>query len=270
MGDAEQAALSPSPSWRPLQPIFPRAPACLPRHRRRFMIPIEPRAAVGRALSEPFMFDRRQFMAASAAACVLAGGVLAAPRAFAQQARDVIPLPELLASPPAKDLWQGAADAPVTMVEYASLTCSHCAHFHSDVYPTLKSKYIDTGKVRFVLRDFPLDPLAAAGALLARCAGDDKREAVVDLLFHNQPKWLVEKPLGPLADLMKQAGFTQESFDACLKNQPLYDAVIGTREQAADKYGVNSTPTFFINGKLQRGALTVGELDKVLEPLLKK
>jgi protein-disulfide isomerase len=213
------------------------------------------------------MSDRRQFLAAAA----LAGLALAAPAvAQEQQSRDVIPLPELLASPPAKDLWMGAADAPVTIVEYASLTCSHCAHFHAETWPVLKSKYIDTGKVRFVLRDFPLDPLAAAGALLARCAGDDKRAAVVDLLFSNQPKWLVQKPLEPLAELMKQAGFSQESFDACLKNQELYDAVIKTREAAGTNYGVNSTPTFFINGKLQRGALTVGELDKVLEPLLKK
>jgi protein-disulfide isomerase len=93
---------------------------------------------------------------------------------------------------------------------------------------------------------------------------------VVDLLFAQQAKWLVDKPLDALRGLLKQAGFTQESFDACLKNQELYDAVIKTREAAGTNYGVNSTPTFFINGKLQRGALTVGELDKVLEPLLKK
>lgn len=214
--------------------------------------------------------DRREFLALAAAAGV--AGATAPGAALAQakpaEAKDAVSVVELMAEPATKDLWIGKPDAPVTIVEYASLTCGHCAHFHEGTWPTLKSKYIDTGKARFVLRDFPLDPLAAAGSMLARCAGDDKRQAVVDLLFANQAKWLVDKPLDPMRDLLKQAGFTQESFDACLKNQTLYDAVIKTREAASEKFGINSTPTFFINGKLQRGAMTVAELEKILDPLL--
>ncbi len=214
------------------------------------------------------MFDRREFLvlATGAAALAMAGPALA--QAKAPQGKDGVSPVELMAEPATKDLWVGKPDAPVTIVEYASLTCSHCAHFHETTWPTLKSKYIDAGKVRFVLREFPLDPVAAAGSMLARCAGDDKRQSVVDLLFSNQSKWLVDKPVDALRDLLKQAGFTQESFDACLKNQQLYDAVIKTREAASEKFGVNSTPTFFINGKTYRGALTVAELDKALEPLL--
>jgi protein-disulfide isomerase len=220
------------------------------------------------------MIDRRDLLAlaAGAAAFACAGPALAQtaakPAAPAPAAKDAVSIMELMAEPPAKDLWIGKADAPVTVVEYASLTCGHCAHFHESTWPTLKSKYVETGKVRYVLRDFPLDPVAAAGSMLARCAGDDKRASVVDLLFSNQQKWLVNKPVDALRDLLKQAGFTQESFDACLKNQELYDAVIKTREAASEKFGINSTPSFFINGKLHRGALTVAELEKILDPLL--
>jgi protein-disulfide isomerase len=213
------------------------------------------------------MFDRRDVLALAAAGLAFA----ATGPAFAQSAPpagETVPLPKLMAEPATKDLWEGKADAPVTIVEYASLTCGHCAHFHNDVYPALKSKYIDAGKVRYVLRDFPLDPLAAAGAMLARCAGDDKRDAVVDLLFAQQAKWLVDKPLDALRGLLKQAGFTQESFDACLKNQTLYDAVLKARETAGKDFGINSTPTFFINGKTYRGAMTVAELETILTPLL--
>lgn len=214
------------------------------------------------------MIDRREFLVFAAAAGLAATGPALAQAQKAPPEKDAVSLVELMAEPATKDLWLGKPDAPVTIVEYASLTCGHCAHFHETTWPTLKSKYVDTGKARYVLRDFPLDPVAAAGSMLARCAGDDKRASVVDLLFSNQTKWLVNKPVDALRDLLKQAGFTQESFDACLKNQELYDAVIKTREAASEKFGINSTPSFFINGKLHRGALTVAELEKILAPLL--
>lgn len=209
--------------------------------------------------------DRRQILAVAAAGVVLASplGRLAA---FAQAEPSKT---DLMAEGPLKDLWIGKADAPVTIIEYASMTCGHCATFHAATWPTLKSKYIDQGKVRFVLREFPLDPLALAAFMLARCAGDDKREGVVELLFARQRDWLVEKPVAALAGVVKEAGFTQESFESCLKNQQLYDAVSQTRDRASQTFGVNSTPTFFINGKRQTGAITVDELDKLLEPLLK-
>jgi protein-disulfide isomerase len=149
------------------------------------------------------------------------------------------------------------------------MTCSHCATFHEKTWPALKQKWIDTGKVRFILREFPLDPLATAGFMLARCAGNDKYYAIVDLLFSQQKNWAFSnKPVEALLSLVKQAGFSQESFEACLKNQQIYDAVNAVRDRAAQKLGVSSTPTFFINGQVQRGAMTVEEFDKILTPLV--
>lgn len=177
--------------------------------------------------------------------------------------------PEDLAAPgPLGDVALGPADAKVTVIEYASMTCSHCAHFHEITWPKLKAKYVDTGKLRFILREFPLDPLAVAGFMLARCAGDDKYYPITDLLFDKQQQWaFVDKPLDALSQLMKQAGFTQENFESCLKNQKIYDGVIAERGRG-EKLGVSSTPTFFVNGKLQRGALSIEDFDTILAPLV--
>jgi protein-disulfide isomerase len=165
---------------------------------------------------------------------------------------------------------QGSASAPVTIVEYASMTCTHCAAFHEETWPKLKAKYVDTGKVKFILREFPLDPLATAGFMLARCAGADKRNAIVDLLYTQQKNWaFVDKPIDALAALVKQAGISQADFETCLKNQGLYDQVNQTREGAAQKFKVNATPTFFVNGREMTGELPIEDFDKVLEPLLK-
>ena len=121
---------------------------------------------------------------------------------------------QLMAPGPLPDLVQGSASAPVTIVEYASMTCTHCAAFHEETWPTLKAKYVDSGKVKFILREFPLDPLATAGFMLARCAGPDKRNAIVDLLYTQQKNWaFVDKPLDALAGLVKQAGISQSDFE---------------------------------------------------------
>ena len=176
---------------------------------------------------------------------------------------------ELGVQGPLGDVVLGSPDAKATVIEYASLTCSHCASFHEKTWPEFKAKYIDTGKVRFVLREFPFDPLATAGFMLARCLGNDKYYPVVDLLFSTQKTWAFsDKPIDTLAGLMKQAGYSQESFEACLKNQKIYDAVNEVRERAAKNFGVNSTPTFFINGQKHGGALGIEELDKLLAPLV--
>jgi protein-disulfide isomerase len=175
---------------------------------------------------------------------------------------------ELMVAGPLGERSLGKADAPVTIIEYASMTCSHCATFHNTVYPTLKSKYIDTGKVRFILREFPLDPLAAGAFMLARCAGEDKYFPMVDALFRAQKTWAAAPdPVAALLTIAKQAGFTQQTFEQCLTNQQVLDGVEWVRQRAAEKFGVNSTPTFFINGKIQRGAPTVEELDKLLASL---
>jgi protein-disulfide isomerase len=180
-----------------------------------------------------------------------------------------VSMSELMTPGPLGDQIQGAADAPVTIIEYASMTCPHCAHFHETTFPELKRKYIDTGKVRFIFREFPLDPLAAAGSMLARCAGNEKYFPMVESLFSQQKDWVTQKPLQPMMTIAKQAGFTQESFDKCLANQQMLDGIEASRTRASQKFNVNSTPTFFINGKIYRGALTVEELDKQLAPYLK-
>jgi protein-disulfide isomerase len=197
--------------------------------------------------------------------CVLGGPPA---RVIAQGAG--VALGELMAGEALPDVPLGTNKAPVTIVEYASMTCVHCAGFYATTFPELKSKYIDTGKVRFILREFPLDPLATAGFMLARCAGDDKRNAIVDLLFAQQKNWaFTNKPLEALAALLKQTGMSQNSFDACLKNQDLYDKIAKMHDRAAEKFGVTATPTFFINGKKERGEITPDALGKLLNPLLK-
>lgn len=204
------------------------------------------------------MTNRRQLLTATAG--LAAAAMLGAPAAHAQA--------DLSTPGPLGDVWLGPADAKVTIIEYASLTCGHCATFHKDTWPALKAKYIDTGKVRFTLREFPLDPLATAGFMLARCNGNDKYVAMTDLLFAQQKVWaFTDKPVDALSTMVKQAGFTQDSFEACLKRQDIYDAVTVVKDRGA-KAGVDSTPTFFINGQKRSGALSMAEFDKILEPLL--
>jgi protein-disulfide isomerase len=171
---------------------------------------------------------------------------------------------DLMVAGPLGEKAQGKADAPVTIIEYASMTCPHCAHFAVNVYPVLKSRYIDTGQVRYILREFPLDPLATAGFMLARCAGDDKYFTVVDLLFRKQQDWVVQRPLAPLLGIAEQEGFSKESFDACLANQQVLDGIEWVRQRAATRFGVDSTPTFFINGEIHRGDMTLAELEQAL------
>jgi protein-disulfide isomerase len=186
-------------------------------------------------------------------------------------AADANPSPEDLAQAgPAGDVMIGSDKAPVTVIEYASMTCPHCAHFEETTLPELKKRYIDTGKVRYVMREFPLDALAAAGFMLARCAGPDKYETVVETLFAKQADWAVQKPIEPLKAIAKQFGFTEESFDKCLANQQVLDDIQAVRDHAVNKLGVNSTPTFFINGKRFVGDLSIEVMAKEIDPYLKE
>jgi protein-disulfide isomerase len=205
------------------------------------------------------VLTRRHLLAAAGAL------VVAATPAFADKAGSgSVSVEELMAPNALPDIVEGDAKAPVTIVEYASMTCSHCAAFHHEVYPALKKNYIDTGKVKFILREFPLDPLATAAFMLARETGD-KRDAVVDLLFSQQKNWaFVDKPLDGLANILKQAGIGQEKFEAVLKDQDLYKKVTDVRARANEKFGVNSTPTFFINGEKYQGEITVADFDKII------
>ena len=171
---------------------------------------------------------------------------------------------------PDGDVILGSAKAPVTVIEYASMTCPHCAHFSETTFPELRKRYIDTGKVRFIFREFPLDALAAAGFMLARCAGKDKFMPIVETLFAKQADWIVKEPVPALQGIAKQFGFTEDSFKECLANQKLLDGIQAVRDHAVEKLGVNSTPTFFINGKKMVGALTIEQMAKEIDPYLKE
>ena len=213
---------------------------------------------------------RRDFCEGSAAIALAAsiGTVLQASPALAQKVADA----ELLKPNPLGEMVLGNAGAPVTIIEYASMTCSHCANFAKKTYPELKKRYIDTGKVRYILREFPLDPLAAAGFMLARCAAKDdanKYYALIDTLFHQQNTWVVQKPLPPLQAIGRQAGLSEKDFNACLANQSMLDKIESVRKNATDKLGVNSTPTFFINGEKVTGDVSLEEIEKKMEPYLK-
>lgn len=181
-------------------------------------------------------------------------------------------LSTLMEPGPLGDVWLGPKDAKVTIIEYASMTCSHCATFHRQTWPTLKERYIDTGKVRFTLREFPLDPLATAAFMLARCDGDAKYFPITDLLFDQQQAWAyVQKPQSPvdaLEQMLRQAGYSKEKFEACLKDQKIYNAVNAVKQRGLDVYKIDSTPTFFINGERYKGEMSIEGMEKIIKPIL--
>ena len=157
----------------------------------------------------------------------------------------------LMEEGPLEDIVMGDPGAPNVIVEYASMTCPHCANFYTKVFPDVKEKYIDTGKARFVFREFPLDGLAVAASMLARCAGDDRFYPMLDALFETQETWAVPGEDGKekLLLIAKQAGFSKDSFDKCLADKELFDKIVEVRKKAHEEYGVDSTPSFFVNGK---------------------
>jgi protein-disulfide isomerase len=175
-------------------------------------------------------------------------------------------LAELMAPGPLPDLSLGKEDAPDTIVEYASMTCPHCAQFHKTVLPELKTKYIDTGQARLILREFPLDQLAAQASMLARCAGPDRYYPMVGALFDTQETWAVAGTEGTdkLLQIAKQAGFSKEKFDQCIGDKALFEKIVEIRERGHETFGVDSTPTFFINGKRLTGEQTVAGFEAML------
>jgi protein-disulfide isomerase len=163
----------------------------------------------------------------------------------------------------------GKEDAPVTIVEYMSMTCPHCAHFATTTFGEIKKKYIDTGKVYFIIREFPFDPRAAAAFMLARCAPEQQYFPFVSMLFKQQQSWATAQDArAALLQMSKMAGFSQESFEACLTNQKLLDDVNATMQRGATEFGVNSTPTFIINGKKYSGDMSVETMSALIDKLL--
>ncbi len=174
------------------------------------------------------------------------------------------------------EMTRGSADATVTVIEYASVTCPHCAAFHESVYPEIKEKYIDTGKVRFVFREFPTAPanLSIAGSMLARCAADnggmDAYFLVLDTLFKTQRTWIYgEKPREELIKIAAQAGMSEDDLDACITRQELLDFLTENVKIGRDKYDVRSTPSFVVNGTLRHFS-TFEDMSAALDEAIEK
>lgn len=198
---------------------------------------------------------------------VAAGGIGLLPPALAQGAS--FPLSKLLEKGALPDIWEGDAKAPVTIIEYASMTCSHCASFHAGTYKALKKDYIETGKVRMTVRELPFDPLAMAAFMLARCEGPAKRNAMMDHLFATQRTWAFsKKPLEALIKVTRQAGMSQEAFEKCLKDRTLYENISKIRDHGTKNFKITSTPTFFINGMKTSGDQTIEAFAKIIDPLV--
>jgi protein-disulfide isomerase len=205
---------------------------------------------------------------AGAATPAAAAPAPAAPSVAAPAPSGKVDMAKLLEEGSLPEMTLGEADAPVTIVEYASMTCSHCASFHTDTLPTIKEKYIDTGKARLIFREFPFDPRAEAGFMLARCS-DDKYFAMVDVLFKQQRNWAAaDNAREALLQIARLGGFSQESFEACLTDQALLDNVRAVRLRGANDFGIDATPTFFINGNKYSGALKVDEMSAIIDSLL--
>jgi len=169
------------------------------------------------------------------------------------------------------DMVLGRADAPITIIEYASLTCPHCANFHSATLPQIKAEYIDKGHVKLVYRDFPLDRLALAGAMVARCAGPERYFGFLDVLFRQQGVWARSAdPRAALGSIARQGGMSSETFETCLANQEIQTAVLTQSLQGEREFQVQATPTIIINGKKHAGGLSFEDLDRVLRPLVPK
>ena len=172
----------------------------------------------------------------------------------------------LMEPPTEGDMELGNKDAKVTVIEYASASCPHCAAFYKEVFPTLQKNYIDPGKIRFIFREFPHNQPALGAFMIARCAPKEKYFPLVDVFFTTQEKW-VPSPLEGLKSIALQAGFTEETFKACLENKDVLKGILEVREKA-DKFGVDSIPTFFFNGKKYEGDHSLENFTKQLDALL--
>ncbi|MDP6172586.1 MAG: DsbA family protein [Rhodospirillales bacterium] len=180
--------------------------------------------------------------------------------------QELAPVKDILA-----DRVLGQAGAPVTIVEYASMACPHCASFHANQFPALKKEYIDTGKVKLIFREFPTSPqqLALAAAMLARCAPKERFFAIIKMLFRSQMQWgRSAKPVEALASIGQLAGVSRATFDACLKSKEIFQGLVKIARDGETKFSIQSTPSFIINGKKLEDGLSLPEFRKVINQAL--
>jgi len=163
----------------------------------------------------------------------------------------------------------GRDDAPVTIIEYASLSCPHCAKFHEETLPALREKYIDTGKVRLVFREFPLERTAFLASIIARCAGEKRYFAFIDAFFKKQRAWYsADDPFEALLQIARLGGLSAKDVKACVEDEALGDGILQTRLDAEQEHGISSTPSFVIDGRTYLGALTLREIEQIIIPLI--
>lgn len=213
--------------------------------------------------------NRRQSIKALAFGALLVANPFAL-EAQAQGATDAASK-MLAAASPLGDRVLGQADAPVVMVEYASATCPHCAEFHEKVLPLIKTEYIDTGKVRFIFREFPLDKLAMGAFMLARCVPDDKYFATIDMMFRRQQIWSkTGNPADELFRIMQLSGMDKTAFEACLKRADLSKAIFESSKKAAKDFGIKGTPAIFVNGQMIDGHKEMTEVKAAIDAAIGK
>ena len=207
-----------------------------------------------------YKLNKREFILGSAAVASFAAS---AGPAFA------IDLDELKKAPALGEMAMGPEDAKVTVVEYASATCPHCAAFYNETFPAFKSEYIDTNKIRFLFREFPHNDAALAAFMVARAAPKDAYFPLIDVFFKTQAAW-VENPREGLLNIAKQAGFTEESFNKAITDQAMAKSILEIRDKAST-FGVTSIPTFFFvgSGEMISGEQTIETMRSKIDPLLK-
>ena len=209
------------------------------------------------------LFTRRAL-----AALALTPAFIGVARADGPKPDSAVDMAMVLAAGPLPELSIGEA-AGIPVIEYGSLTCPHCAHFSKDILPAFKTAFVDTGKVRFIFREYSRSNLDVGAFMLARCLGDDKAFATIELLFAQQEKWANDKPLDGLANALRPTGMTRDKLESCLKDQKMADSLTQIVKTADDTVKVSGTPTFVIDGKVYGGALSLEDLTAILKPIIK-
>jgi len=194
---------------------------------------------------------KKIFLAAAVAVAALFGSIAAPAQAEQAKSWDI-------------DEVMGKPDAPITFYEYSSLTCPHCADFHAKTFPQIKSEWIDTGKAKLIYRDFPLDPLAQAAAMVSHCSGD-RYFAFINTFFHAQQQWATApQPLAAIKTIAKLGGMNEDQVDKCLADRGLLNEINARKEEGVQKFGIDSTPSFIIGGKLYSGEMSYDQFAKLL------